>query len=53
MVDRIMAWFRSLPKRLLDWWEKFSKKQKITIVVLALVTVAAFVGLIIFVTRPE
>ncbi|MBR1470760.1 MAG: flagellar M-ring protein FliF [Lachnospiraceae bacterium] len=53
MVDRIMAWFRNLPKRLLDWWEKFSKKQKITIVVLALATVAAFVALIVWVTRPE
>ena len=53
MVDRIMAWFRNLPKRLLDWWEKFSKKQKITIVVLSLVTIAAFVGLILFATRPE
>ncbi len=53
MVDRILGWFRSLPKRLLDWWEKFSKKQKITIIVLALVTVAAFIGLIVFATRPE
>lgn len=53
MVDRILGWFRSLPKRLLDWWEKFSKKQKITIIVLTLVTVAAFIGLIVFVTRPE
>ncbi len=53
MVDKIMAWFRSLPKRLLDWWEKFSKRQKIIIVLLAVLTVAAFVGLIIWITRPE
>ena len=53
MVDKIMAWFRSLPKRLLDWWEKFSKRQKIIIALLAVLTVAAFVGLVIWITRPE
>ena len=53
MVDKIMAWFRSLPKRLLDWWEKFSKRQKIIIALLAVLTVAAFVGLILWITRPE
>ena len=53
MVDKIIAWFRSLPKRLMDWWEKFSRRQKIIIVLLAVLTVAAFVGLIVWITRPE
>ena len=53
MVDRIIAWFRSLPSRFLDWWEKFSKKQKTTIVILAIASIAAFIALIIWVTKPE
>ena len=53
MVDKIIAWFRSLPKRLLDWWEKFSRRQKIIIALLAVLTVAAFIGLIVWITRPE
>ena len=53
MVDRIIAWFRSLPSRFLDWWEKFSKKQKTTIVILAIASLAAFIALIIWVTKPE
>ncbi|MBR5421322.1 MAG: flagellar M-ring protein FliF [Lachnospiraceae bacterium] len=53
MVDRIIAWFRSLPRRFLDWWEKFSSRQKIIIAVLAVASLAAFVALIIAITRPE
>ncbi len=53
MVDKILGWFRSLPKRLLDWWEKFSKRQKIIIAILAVVTLAAFIGLVVWITRPE
>ncbi len=53
MVDKILGWFRSLPKRLLDWWEKFSKRQKIIIAILAVLTIAAFIGLVVWITRPE
>ncbi len=53
MVDKILGWFRSLPKRLLDWWEKFSKRQKIIITILAVLTIAAFIGLVVWITRPE
>ena len=53
MVDKIVGWFRSLPKRLLDWWEKFSRRQKIIIVLLSVLTLAAFIGLIVWITRPE
>ena len=53
MVDKILAWFRSLPKRFLDWWEKFSKRQKGIIIALTILSLAAFIGLIIYVTRPE
>ena len=53
MVDRIVAWFRALPKKLLEWWEKFSRRQKITIIAIAIATVFAFAVLIFAVTRPE
>ena len=53
MVDKIVGWFRSLPKRLLDWWEKFSRRQKIIIALLSVLTLAAFIGLIVWITRPE
>ena len=53
MVDRILTWFRSIPRRFLDWWEKFSKRQKLIISALALLTVIAFVALIIWLTKPE
>ncbi|MCR5251202.1 MAG: flagellar M-ring protein FliF [Lachnospiraceae bacterium] len=53
MVDRLLAWLRSLPRRFLDWWEKFSKRQKGIIIALAIFTIAAFVVLILYVTKPE
>ncbi len=53
MVDRIVAWFRALPNKFIAWWEKFSRRQKITIVSLAIATIIAFAVLIFAVTRPE
>ncbi len=53
MVDKLLAWLRSLPGKLVDWWEKFSKRQKTTIIILALVVLAAFGVLIFALTRPE
>ena len=53
MVDRIVAWFRALPQKLIEWWEKFSRRQKITIAAIAIATVFAFAVLIFAVTRPE
>ncbi len=53
MVDKLLAWLRSLPGKIADWWEKFSKRQKTTIVILALVVLVAFGILIFAMTRPE
>ncbi len=53
MVERLIAWLRGIPKRLLDWWEKFSKRQKIVIISLAAAVVVAFGILIFALTRPE
>lgn len=53
MVDRIVAWFRDLPKKFNEWWEKFSRRQKITIISLAIATIIAFAILIFAVTRPQ
>ncbi|MBP5608171.1 MAG: flagellar M-ring protein FliF [Lachnospiraceae bacterium] len=53
MVDRLMAWIRSIPGRIVNWWEKFSRRQKVIIGLLAVLSLAAFIGLIIWITRPE
>ena len=53
MVDKLLAWLRSLPGKIADWWEKFSKRQKTTIVILALIVLVAFGILIFAMTRPE
>lgn len=52
MVDRIMAWLRSLPARFMNWWEKFTRRQKIAIISLAVGVIAAFVILIVVLSRP-
>ena len=53
MIDRIVAWFRSLPQRFINWWEKFSRRQKITISAIAVFTIIAFAVLIFAATRPK
>ena len=32
MVDKFMAWLRSLPAKFLNWWEKFTVRQKTAII---------------------
>lgn len=52
MVDRIMAWFRSLPAKFLNWWEKFTKRQKIAIITISIIVLAIFAGFIYLISRP-
>lgn len=52
MVDRIMAWIRSLPQRFLNWWEKFTARQKIIIAAIAAAVVIAAAIFIFVITRP-
>ena len=53
MFDRIVSWFRDLPKKFNEWWEKFSRRQKITIISLTIAMIIAFAILIFAVTRPQ
>lgn len=53
MVDKLLEWLRSLPSKFLDWWEKFTPRQKRTIVILALGVIIAFAIMIVSVTRPQ
>lgn len=53
MIDRIIAWFRSLPERFRNWWEKFSRRQKMTIVGLTVGVLVAIVILVLVLSRPE
>ena len=53
MVDKLLEWLKSLPKKFLDWWEHFTSRQKIAIAALAVGVIAAFVILIVSVTKPQ
>ncbi len=53
MVDRLVAWIRALPRKLMDWWEKFSKRQKIVIIAMVTGVLAALILLLIVLTRPQ
>ena len=49
MVERL----RAIPKRILEWWNKFSPRQK-TIIVCALAGVVLAVGILVYaLTRPQ
>lgn len=52
MVDRLLAWLRSLPPRFINWWEKFTVRQKITIVGISVFVLAAIIILISVVSKP-
>lgn len=53
MVDKLLEWLKSLPKKFQDWWEHFTSRQKIAVAALAVSVIAAFVILIISVTKPQ
>ncbi len=53
MVDKLLEWLKSLPKKFQDWWEHFTSRQKVAIAVLTVGVIAAFVILIISVTKPS
>lgn len=53
MVDKLLEWLKSLPQKFLDWWEHFTSRQKIAITALAVCVIAAFVILIVSVTKPQ
>lgn len=53
MVDKLLEWLKSLPKKFLDWWEHFTSRQKIAITALAVCVIFAFVILIVSVTKPQ
>ncbi len=52
MVDKLLAWFKSLPSKFMNWWERFTARQKRTIIILAVSAIAAFGILIFIVSRP-
>ena len=49
MVDRL----RALWQRILDWWNKFTTRQKTIIIVAGVLVVAAIAILIAFLTRDK
>lgn len=53
MVDRLLAWLRSLPPKFMNWWEKFTIRQKITIIGLSVAVIAAIIVLISVLAKPN
>ncbi|MBP3468806.1 MAG: flagellar M-ring protein FliF [Lachnospiraceae bacterium] len=53
MVDKLLEWLKSLPKKFIDWWEHFTSRQKIALVCLAVGVITAFIILIVNLTKPQ
>lgn len=53
MVEKFLDWIKSLPPKILEWWNKFSSKQKTAIVSIAIGVIVAFSILITVLTRTQ
>ena len=53
MVDKLLEWLKSLPKKFIDWWEHFTSRQKIALVCLAVGVITAFIILVVNLTKPQ
>ena len=53
MVEKLVDWLKSLPEKFLEWWKKFTSKQKTAIILATLGVVIAFAILITVVTRTQ
>lgn len=53
MVDRLLAWIRSLPQRFINWWERFTVRQKITIAGITVAIMAAIIVLVSILSKPQ
>lgn len=53
MVDKLVEWLKALPKKLVDWWERFTSRQKIAIASLAAGVIVAFVILVVSLNKPQ
>ena len=53
MVDKLIGWFKSLPAKFMNWWEKFTSRQKIAIVALTVSVLVAIVILIMVISKPQ
>lgn len=53
MVDRFLGWLRSLPPRFLNWWEKFTTRQKIAIISMAIGVIVALIIFVSVITKPK
>ena len=53
MVDKLLAWLKSLPAKFINWWEKFTSRQKTAIIILSVGVLLAFGILIFAVSRPD
>ena len=53
MVEKLLDWLKSLPGKVLAWWNKLSKNQKTGTIFAAVGIVVAFAILITLVTRVQ
>jgi len=52
-MERVLEKIKEIWGKILDWWGKFTSKQKTTIIVIACAVVLAFAGLIMLLTNPN
>ncbi|MGN0346442.1 MAG: flagellar M-ring protein FliF C-terminal domain-containing protein [Lachnospiraceae bacterium] len=53
MVDRFIAWLRTLPQKFMNWWEQFTLRQKLTIGGITIAVIVAIVILVSVLSKPD
>lgn len=53
MVDRFLAWLRSLPAKFNNWWERFTARQKMAIIFISIATLVAIGILVAVLAKPK
>ena len=53
MVDKFLAWLKSLPPKFLNWWEKFTARQKTAIVLITIASIIALGILVVTLAKPK
>ena len=52
MVEKLLTWLKGIPTRLVNWWEKFTVRQKTAIISMTAIVLAAFIILIVVLSKP-
>lgn len=53
MVEKLIDWLKGLPPKFMEWWNKFSSKQKTAIIAITIGVIVAFSILIAVLSRTQ